>query len=155
MDKCGSDRIESASRAFARTWNSSPLTLCRAAAAATHDELLAATYMHPNCAPMGFEPAGDSGGYLQRATLVRAQAHGAPQITFRVQNMAQVSPGITARIPRFSIWRRKISQRPLRKVDIDKGEPERAGHRLVLSWEVTLRKVRSAASALPMLGLQE
>src|SRR5438045_4382882 len=53
----------------------------RGRGSATHDELVAATYIASELRAYGIEPAGDSGGYLQRATLVRRKLTGPPQIT--------------------------------------------------------------------------
>ena len=47
---------------------------------ATHDELVAATYVASQLHAYGIDPAGDNGGYLQRATVLRQQLAGTPQI---------------------------------------------------------------------------
>ena len=47
---------------------------------ATHDELVAATYVASQLHVYGAEPAGDNGGYLQRATVLRQQLAGPPKL---------------------------------------------------------------------------
>lgn len=49
---------------------------------ATHDELVAATYIASELEQYGIAPLGDGGGYLQRVPLVRRKPAGAPQLTF-------------------------------------------------------------------------
>ena len=49
---------------------------------ATHDELVAATYLASELEQYGVAPLGDDGGYLQRVALVRRKPVGAPQLTF-------------------------------------------------------------------------
>lgn len=46
----------------------------------TSDELVAATYVASQLEAYGVEPAGDDGGYLQRATIVRRKFTAAPQL---------------------------------------------------------------------------
>jgi aminopeptidase YwaD len=48
----------------------------------TADELVAATYVASQLRAYGIAPAGDNGGYLQRATLQQPKFTGPPQLTF-------------------------------------------------------------------------
>jgi aminopeptidase YwaD len=48
----------------------------------TADELVAATYVASQLRAYGIAPAGDKGGYLQRATLQQPKFTGPPQLTF-------------------------------------------------------------------------
>jgi aminopeptidase YwaD len=48
----------------------------------THDELLAATYIASELRAYGIEPAGDDGGYIQKATLVRRSVNAPPELSF-------------------------------------------------------------------------
>ncbi|MDP9159370.1 MAG: M28 family peptidase [Acidobacteriota bacterium] len=48
---------------------------------ATHDELVAATYVAAQLRQYGVEPAGDDGGYLQRAQTIRAKITAPPTLT--------------------------------------------------------------------------
>ena len=43
----------------------------RGRGSATHDELVAATYVAALLRAYGIDPAGDDGGYLQKAPLVQ------------------------------------------------------------------------------------
>src|SRR6478736_886503 len=48
----------------------------------TADELVAATYVASQLRAYGIAPAGDKGGYLQRAPLQQPKFTGPPQLTF-------------------------------------------------------------------------
>src|SRR5215469_3460146 len=48
----------------------------------TGDELVAATYIASQFEQYGVEPAGDAGGYLQRATVIRYRVAAPPRLTF-------------------------------------------------------------------------
>lgn len=48
----------------------------------THDELLAATYIASELRAYGIEPAGDDGGYIQKATLVKRKVSAPPELSF-------------------------------------------------------------------------
>src|SRR5204863_2777056 len=58
----------------------------RGRGSATPDELIAATYAGSELRQYGIDPAGDDGGYIQRAQLVTRVVIGPPQLTF-------ISPG--------------------------------------------------------------
>ncbi len=47
----------------------------------TADELLAATYIASELRAYGIQPAGDNGGYLQRANLIERKFTGSPTLT--------------------------------------------------------------------------
>jgi len=47
----------------------------------THDELIAATYVASQLRQYGIEPAGDEGGYIQRAPTVRQALSAPPELT--------------------------------------------------------------------------
>ena len=64
------------------TWNFWLPTRCADAAARTADELVAATYVAAQLRAYGISPAGDNGGYLQRATLLQPKFTAPPQLTF-------------------------------------------------------------------------
>jgi aminopeptidase YwaD len=49
----------------------------------THDELLAATYIASELQQYGIEPAGDAGGFIQRATFPRRPLTATPRLTFK------------------------------------------------------------------------
>jgi hypothetical protein len=48
----------------------------------TQDELVAATYIASEFEQYGIEPAGDSGGFIQRATVIRHPVVAPPRLTF-------------------------------------------------------------------------
>src|SRR5439155_18312477 len=52
----------------------------------TPDELIAASYVGSELRQYGIDPAGDDGGYVQRAQLLTRVVIGPPQLTF-------ISPG--------------------------------------------------------------
>lgn len=52
---------------------------------ATHDELLAATYVASQLRQYGIEPAGDDGSYIQHAPVIRQELTAAPQLTITAQ----------------------------------------------------------------------
>jgi hypothetical protein len=54
----------------------------RGRGSATTDELVAATYVASQLRAYGIAPAGDDGGYLQRATLLQPKFTEPPQLTF-------------------------------------------------------------------------
>ena len=58
---------------------------------ATHDELVAATYVASQLRTYGIDPAGDNGGYLQRAPVFRQKLTGAPQLTVTQPGMTPVT----------------------------------------------------------------
>src|SRR5437016_4259822 len=123
----------------------------RGRGSATHDELLAATYIASELRAYGIEPAGDSGGYLQRATLVRRKLTGPPQITFKDPNGASVTWNYGKEFLVSHLAQENFSA-PLRQVDIDKGEPEAAPGTIVLVVGSDPKKVRKGASALGNAG---
>src|SRR6266550_4553480 len=56
----------------------------RGRGSATPDELIAATYVGSELRQYGIDPAGDDGGYIQRAQLLTRVVNGPPQLTFSV-----------------------------------------------------------------------
>src|SRR5438128_6029234 len=63
----------------------------RGRGSATHDELVAATYVASELRAYGIEPAGASGGFFRAARLVSARLRGARGISFKVWDAATVS----------------------------------------------------------------
>jgi aminopeptidase YwaD len=123
----------------------------RGRGSATHDELVAATYVASELRTYGIAPAGDTGGYLQRATLVRRKITGPPRITFDGPNGASVTWNYGKEFLVSRLAQEGFSG-PLRKVDIDKGKPEVVPGAIVLVVGSDPKKVRSAASALGNAG---
>jgi aminopeptidase YwaD len=58
---------------------------------ATHDELLAATYIASELEQYGVAPLGDDGGYLQRVTLEKKKPVSAPEVSFSLADGAAVA----------------------------------------------------------------
>src|SRR3981081_4153074 len=54
----------------------------RGRGSATTEELVAATYVASQLRAYGIAPAGDDGGYLQRAALLQPKFTAPPQVTF-------------------------------------------------------------------------
>ena len=84
----------------------------RGRGSATADELVAATYVASQLRAYGIAPAGDNGGYLQRATLQQPKFTGPPQLTFAATGprRREKLPGLAARSSRSFISRKLISQ---------------------------------------------
>ena len=76
----------------------------------TADELVAATYVAAQLRAYGIAPAGDNGGYLQRATLLQPKFTAPPQLTFASSPAEKKLPGATAKNSRSSISRKPSSQ---------------------------------------------
>ena len=78
----------------------------------TADELVAATYVASQLRAYGIAPAGDNGGYLQRATLQQPKFTGPPQLTFAQawRRRRENFRGPTARNSPSFILRKLISQ---------------------------------------------
>ena len=58
---------------------------------ATHDELLAATYIASELEQYGVAPLGDNGGYLQRVTLEKNKPASVPELSFTSGDGATVT----------------------------------------------------------------
>jgi aminopeptidase YwaD len=61
----------------------------RGRGSATHDELLAATYIGAELRRFGVEPAGDNGGYVQTVNLTQQTASAPPVVTVHPPNGAE------------------------------------------------------------------
>ena len=90
----------------------------------THDELVAATYIAAQLQQYGIRPAGDDGGYIQRAEFLQPRVKAAPTLTYQ----APGKPGETVTwtygremlvryMPTFKF------QGPLKRLDSDKVDP--------------------------------
>ena len=123
----------------------------RGRGSATHDELVAATYIASELHAYGIEPAGDSGAYLQRAALTRRELTGPPQITFKAPRGGKVTwhYGKDFLVPHLA---QENFSAPLRRVDVDKEEPKAAPGTIVLVLGSDAKKVRRAASSLGHAG---
>jgi aminopeptidase YwaD len=87
----------------------------------THDELLAATYIGSELRSYGIEPAGDDGGYIQKATLIKRKIGAPPEISFVADG------GVKGQITTWTHGKEMVVRRlsqvefsgPLQKINVD------------------------------------
>ena len=114
----------------------------------TTDELVAATYVASQLRAYGITPAGDDGGYLQRATLLQPKFTAPPQLSF-------AKPGAGGEKVAFNYGKEftvgYLSQAQfsgrLRVINADEKDPQVAGA-IVLILGNDRRKQRAMASTL-------
>ena len=114
----------------------------------TADELLAATYVASQLRAYGITPAGDDGGYLQRATLLQPKFTAPPQLSF-------AKPGAGAEKVVFNYGKeftvgylvQAQFSGNLRVINADEKDPQVAGA-IVLILGNDRRKQRAMASTL-------
>ena len=114
----------------------------------TADELVAATYVASQLRAYGIAPAGDNGGYLQRATLQQPKFSGPPQLTF-----VQPGPGgekvswtCGKEFAALYLAQTKFSG-TLHVINADEDDPEAAGA-IVLILGNDRKRQRAKASSL-------
>ena len=121
----------------------------------THDELVAATFIAAQLRAYGIEPAGDNGGYIQQATILRENFTRTPHLSFRLSEKG--SP------PRVVSWTHgqqflvvNLSQAdfsgPFQKIDIDAGPLAVKPGAIVFVTGKSVDKVREAAPAFLSQG---
>jgi peptidase M28-like protein len=118
----------------------------------TADELLAATYVGSQLRAYGITPAGDDGGYVQRAVLEQPKLTGPPLLTFE-------RPDPPAGLITWTYGRdyiaRSLSQTkfsgPLRVINTDEDDPRVAGS-VVLILGNDRRQMRAKASSVTLAG---
>jgi aminopeptidase YwaD len=118
----------------------------------TTDELVAATYVASQLRAYGIAPAGDAGGYLQRATLVQPKFTAPPQLTF-------AKPGTSEEKVTFQYGKEfavvDLSQTQfsgrLRVINADEKDPQVSGA-IVLVLGNDRKKQRALASSLASEG---
>ena len=118
----------------------------------TADELVAATYVASQLRAYGITPAGDNGGYLQRATLQQAKFTAPPQLTF-------VKPGAGGERIAWTCGQEfavlYLAQThfsgPLRVINADEDDPQTSGA-MVLILGNDRRRQRSQGFALAAKG---
>ena len=119
----------------------------------TPDELVAATYIASQLRLYGIEPAGDDGGYIQRAPVVRRKLTAPPQLKITM-------PGTPNQTLTWTYGKEFLVMylgqahfsAPLRKVDAEKDEGKVVAGSVVLITGKHRRKVRSTAFALASAG---
>jgi aminopeptidase YwaD len=87
----------------------------------THDELLTATYVASELRAYGIEPAGDGGGYIQDATLVKRAFSASPELSFATDGFVNGTQITWTHGKEMEVQR--LSQAefagPLQKIDLD------------------------------------
>jgi aminopeptidase YwaD len=87
----------------------------------TADELVAATYIASELRAYGIQPAGDNGGYLQRANLVERKFTGSPTLTITTPGEGRQTVLTNGKDFVVSYLTKEQFSGPLQKVDLDKG----------------------------------
>lgn len=118
----------------------------------TADELVAATYVASQLRSYGIAPAGDNGGYLQRATLSLAKFAGPPQLSFAKPGVSgeKISWIYGKEFAAIHLSRAQFSGR-LRVVNADEPDPQ-AADAIVLILGTDRKRQRSQALALAAKG---
>ncbi len=88
----------------------------------TADELLAATYIASELCAYGIQPAGDNGGYLQRANLVERKFTGPPTLTITTPADGKQMTLINGKDFAVSYLTKEQFSGPLQKLELDKGD---------------------------------
>lgn len=118
----------------------------------THDELLAATYVAAELRAYGIAPAGDDGGYIQAAPLIKRKLTEAPKIEI---TPAKGNP-VTLDYGKDFLLRFSTSPTfsgPLQKVDTDKElNPKLTPGSVVFATGANPRKIQPAAMAAAAAG---
>jgi aminopeptidase YwaD len=123
----------------------------------TPDELVAATYIASELRQYGIEPAGDEGGYIQRATIVQRKLAGAPELRFMTPGDGIPAQQIVWTYGKdfavFYLTRTQFSG-PLRKMDAGKSDTkiEPGAVVLVTGKDKDKSAVRNAAFAVASTG---
>jgi peptidase M28-like protein len=123
----------------------------RGRGSATHDELIAATYIASELRAYGIEPAGDAGGYVQRAPLISRELTGPPQMTFKTTNGKSITWHYGKEFLVSYLAQENFSA-PLRKIDIDQESSRVTPGTMVLVLGSDPKKVRRAASSFGHAG---
>jgi len=101
----------------------------------TSDELVAATYIAAQLRQYGIRPAGDDGGYLQRAAIRRRKLTGSPQLRFTPPGEGVPAPEVTwnhgQEMLVLYLSQAEFSG-PLRKIDLEAGAPAAQAGEVVL-----------------------
>ena len=122
----------------------------RGRGSATPDELTAATYVAAQLRQYGIDPAGDDGGYIQRATVVRQKFTGPPHL--RIKTKAE--PIVWTYGKEFVVYFLSQTQfsGPIRKVDADKPETKIDSGSMVLVVGTDRAKIRKTAMSMASAG---
>jgi aminopeptidase YwaD len=118
----------------------------------TTDELVAATYVASQLRAYGIAPAGDGGGYLQRATLLQAKFTAPPQLRFAKagESEEKVTWSYGHEFAVADLLQAKFSGR-LEVVNVDEEDPQADGA-VVLILGNDRKKQRARATRLADKG---
>ena len=118
----------------------------------TTDELVAATYVASQLRAYGISPAGDDGGYIQRATLLQPKFTGPPQLTFAKQDASggKISWNCGQEFAALRLSQTHFSG-PLHVINADEDDPQTRGA-VVLVLGNDRRRQRAKTSALGEKG---
>jgi hypothetical protein len=97
----------------------------RGRGSATHDELVAATYIAAQLRQYGIQPGGDDGGYIQSAPTVRVNFSSPPQITITPASNSSLQASTWTYGKDFLAQHLSTAKfsGPLQKLDADKIDP--------------------------------
>src|SRR5262249_39104213 len=121
----------------------------------SQDELVAATFIASELRAYGVEPAGDDGGYVQQATLVRETFARAPRLSFRIPGGQGVARSVSWSYGQqfLVVFLSQANfEGPLQKIDIDAGKTEVKPGAVVFVMGKNVDKARAAASAFLAQG---
>jgi aminopeptidase YwaD len=116
----------------------------------THDELLAATYIASELRAYGIEPAGDDGGYIQKATLVKRTVSAPPELSFVAGGSTNGAATVWTHGKEMEVL--DLSQTefsgPLQKINLDGGVVKVQPGAVVFLTGNDDKKVRAARSEM-------
>jgi len=124
----------------------------RGRGSATADELVAATYVAAQLRAYGIAPAGDNGGYLQRAGLLQPKFTAPPQLTFAKSGTGGEKTIWTCGKEFAALYLAQARfSGPLRVINVDEDDPQASGA-VVLILGNDRRRQRSKAFSLAAKG---
>jgi aminopeptidase YwaD len=111
----------------------------------TADELVAATYVASQLRAYGIAPAGDNGGYLQRATLQQPKFTASPQLTFAQPGGERVAWSCGKEFAVLYLAKTQFSG-TLHVINADEDDPQPAGAIvLVLGNDRKLQRAKASS----------
>lgn len=118
----------------------------------TADELVAATYVASQLRAYGIAPAGDDGGYLQRAALLQPKFSAPPQLTFAKSGTGGEKVAWTCGKEFAVLFLAQTHfSGPLRVIKVDEDDPQTSGA-IVLILGNDRRRQRTKAFSLAAKG---
>ncbi|MGA8152797.1 MAG: M28 family peptidase [Terriglobales bacterium] len=117
----------------------------------THDELVAATYVASQLRQYGIAPAGDSGGYLQKVSVVQDAITAPPQLSVGGEGGSQPILWTSGKEFRAAILSQTEFAGPLQKIDAAKSVTVKPGAIILLSGG-DAAQVRTAVLRVVLAG---